>query len=190
MRYSLFSSNYRKKSTVNILAADESHLPAIQAIYAHHVNTGLASFETSPPSCAKLASRLAKIQQDGLLWLVAEINQRVVGYCYLSFYRTRHAYRYTLEDSVYVDPGCTGRGVGKALLQQAIHWAEQHGYRQLIANVGNSENQGSLGLHRALGFQHCGTLRSVGLKHGQWVDTVFLQRALGEGDSTLPPTEL
>ncbi|MFS2224840.1 N-acetyltransferase family protein [Pantoea sp. B65] len=171
---------------MNIIDASERHISAIQAIYAHHVKTGLGSFETQPPSAEEIASRMAKVRQQGLIWLVAETDNGVMGYCYLSFYRPRHAYRYTLEDSVYIDPDYQGRGVGKALLRHALDWAQQQGYRQMIANVGNSENHGSLGLHRALGFSVCGTLRSVGLKHGQWLDTVMLQRALGEGDSTLP----
>ncbi|MBP2167113.1 phosphinothricin acetyltransferase [Erwinia toletana] len=171
---------------MNILNADKNHIAAIQAIYAHHVSTGLGSFETLPPSAEEMASRIAKVQQEGLIWLVAEMDGCVMGYCYLSFYRTRYAYRYTLEDSVYVAADYQGRGVGKTLLQHAIDWAQQQGYRQMIANVGNSENHGSLALHESLGFTLCGTLHSVGLKHGQWLDTVFLQRELGEGDRTLP----
>jgi len=171
---------------VNIIEANESHIPAIQSIYAHHVNYGIASFETEPPSCEEMSARLAKVREEGLLWLVAAVDNQVMGYCYLSFYRTRYAYRFTLEDSVYIDPQFQGRGVGKALLQRALSWAGQQGYRQMIANVGNSENHGSLALHRSLGFTVSGTLYSVGLKHGRWVDTVILQRPLGQGSDTLP----
>jgi len=171
---------------VNIIEANESHIAAIQAIYAHHVNYGLASFETEPPSCEEMSARLAKVREEGLLWLIAEIDNQMMGYCYLSYYRTRYAYRFTLEDSVYIDPNFQGRGVGKALLQRALSWAEQQGYRQMIANVGNSENHGSLALHRSLGFTVSGTLYSVGLKHGRWVDTVILQREIGQGSDTLP----
>lgn len=123
---------------------------------------------------------------SGFPGLVAINDGRVQGYCYLSRYRERCTYQYTLEDSIYVDPECQQQGVGTALLAHAIGWADQHGFRQLIAVVGNSENKGSLHLHLQAGFSLVGTLTSVGLKHGRWLDTVMLQRALGKGDLTLP----
>ncbi|MCW2478977.1 GNAT family N-acetyltransferase [Candidatus Symbiopectobacterium sp. NZEC135] len=171
---------------MNIIAAEEQHISAIQKIYAYHVIHGTASFETEPPDINEMRARLKKSYDAGLPWFVAIKNGGVAGYCYLSRYRERRAYQYTLEDSIYVDPQYQQQGVGKALLAYAIEWAEQHGFRQLIAVVGNSENEGSLRLHRQAGFSLVGTLASVGLKHGRWLDTVMLQRALGEGDSTLP----
>ncbi|MCW2473759.1 GNAT family N-acetyltransferase [Candidatus Symbiopectobacterium sp. NZEC151] len=173
---------------MDIIAAEPQHISAIQKIYAYHVIHGTASFETEPPDINEMHARLKKNHDAGLPWFVAIKNGRLTGYCYLSRYRERLAYQYTLEDSIYVDPQCQQQGVGKALLAHAIEWAEQHGFRQLIAVVGNSENEGSLHLHRQAGFSLVGTLASVGLKHGRWLDTVMLQRALGAGDSTLPET--
>ncbi|MGK3141191.1 N-acetyltransferase family protein [Pantoea sp. C2G6] len=171
---------------MEILAAEASHIAAIQQIYAWHVLNGTASFETVPPDAAEIAGRLEKIQQAGLPWWVAISEGVVRGFCYLAPYRPRQAYRHTLEDSIYIDPDFQQRGVGSRLLRHAIAWAEQAGYRQLIANVGDSENRGSIAVHRAAGFEITGTLRSVGFKQGRWLDTVFMQRPLGSGDSTLP----
>ena len=173
---------------MDIIEAEEPHITAIQKIYAYHVIHGTASFETEPPDINEMLARLKKNNEARLPWFVAIKNGRVAGYCYLSRYRERRAYQYTLEDSIYIDPEYQQQGAGKALLAHAIDWAEQHGFRQLIAIVGNSENKGSLHLHLQAGFSLVGTLVSVGLKHGRWLDTVMLQRALGEGDSTLPET--
>lgn len=170
---------------MEITEADERHIPAIQQIYAYHVLHGTATFETEPPDAAEMAARLKKVRSAGLPWFVAIDKGHVQGYCYLSFYRERYAYRFTLEDSVYIDAACQGRGTGNMLLSRAIAWAEARGFRQLVAVVGNSENSASLALHRAAGFSITGTLRSVGFKHGRWLDTVILQRTLGQGDSTL-----
>ncbi|MGY5956053.1 N-acetyltransferase family protein [Kosakonia sp. BK9b] len=171
---------------MDIIAAQEHHLNAITQIYAHHVTHGVASFEIVPPDVDEMRARLEKSRQAGLPWYVAVEAGRVRGYCYLARYRERHAYQYTLEDSVYVDDAFRQRGAGIALLTHAVAWAEQNGYRQMIANVGNSENEGSLRLHRRAGFTVIGTLKSVGMKHGRWLDTVLMQRPLGEGDMTLP----
>lgn len=171
---------------MEICEADEQHIPAIQRIYAWHVLHGTATFETEPPDANEMYARLQKIREAGLIWLVAMQQEQVWGYCYLSRYRERFAYRYTLEDSIYIDPAFHKRGAGKALLDRAISWAENQGYRQLIAVVGNSENVASLNLHRAAGFSITGTLKSVGMKHGRWLDTVIMQRTLGEGSDTLP----
>ncbi|HYG90172.1 MAG TPA: GNAT family N-acetyltransferase [Azospirillum sp.] len=159
---------------------------AIQAIYAHHVLHGLASFEEIPPGVAELAERRASVLARGLPYLVAELDGAVVGYAYAGPYRTRSAYRYTLEDSVYVGPGLEGRGVGRALLTRLVAECERLGCRQLIAVIGDSGNAGSIGLHAALGFRHAGLLPSIGFKHGRWVDSVLMQRPLGPGDETLP----
>ncbi|AIA69847.1 putative acetyltransferase [Pectobacterium atrosepticum SCRI1043] len=171
---------------MEITEADERHIPAIQQIYAYHVLHGTATFETEPPDAVEMAIRLKKVLAAGLPWFVVVDEGQVRGYCYLSFYRERFAYRFTLEDSIYIDPTFQGRGIGKRLLSRAVMWAEARGFRQLVAVVGNSENTASLALHRAAGFSITGTLTSVGFKHGRWLDTVILQRTLGQGDTTLP----
>lgn len=174
---------------MEIIEADKQHIPAMQKIYAWHVLHGTASFETQPPDEHEMALRLKKIQEAGLLWLVVLHEGEVKGYCYLGRYRERFAYRYTLEDSIYIDPSFQKRGAGKALLRRAIDWAEMHGFRQLVGNIGDSENMASINLHLAAGFQVKGTMHSVGFKHGRWLDTVFMQRALGDGNQTLPAQE-
>ena len=171
---------------MKITEADEQHLPAIQRVYAYHVLHGTATFETRPPDVTEMMARLNKVRAAGLPWFVAIDEGQVRGYCYLSFYRERYAYRFTLEDSVYIDPLFKGRGIGKQLLSRAISWAENRGFRQLVAVVGNSENTASLALHRSAGLSITGTLRSVGFKHGRWLDTVIMQRTLGQGDATFP----
>ncbi|RNM28544.1 N-acetyltransferase [Dickeya undicola] len=173
-------------SSIVIEDARAEHIAAIRDIYAQHVRHSLATFETEPPDEAEMRQRWLKIRDAGLPWLVATQNQQVLGYCYLGMHRTRVAYRFTLEDSIYLHPDHLGKGIGKRLLSAALSQAEQQGYRQVISVVGNSENQASLQLHLSLGFEQIGTLRSVGMKHGRWVDTVLLQRALGEGDASLP----
>ncbi len=130
---------------------------------------------------------MEKIRSLGLPWVVALQEDKVMGYCYLTRYRERYAYRYTLEDSIYIAPTAQRQGVGKALLRHVIGWAEAQGYRQLIAIVGDSNNQGSLKVHQQAGFTQIGTLKNIGFKHGLWLDTVLLQRNLGEGNGTLPP---
>nr|WP_309140138.1 N-acetyltransferase family protein [Pantoea bituminis] len=171
---------------MEIIQAEEHHIPAIQKIYAWHVLHGTATFETEPPSEAEMLNRLRKIQQAGLLWLVVIHDGEVKGYCYLGRYRERFAYRFTLEDSIYINVDFQKRGAGRALLECAISWAEQKGFRQLLAVVGDSANQGSLNVHYASGYKLIGTLESVGFKHGRWLDTVIMQRDLGEGNRTDP----
>ena len=166
--------------------ARDADLAAVQAIYAHHVLRGLATFEEVPPSVDELAGRRAAVLALGLPYLVAEAEGRVVGYCYATSYRPRPAYRYTIEDSVYVADGLAGRGIGVALLAALITRCEAGAWRQMIAIIGNSENAGSIALHRRFGFLPVGTLASVGFKHGRWVDSVIMQRALGPGDATPP----
>jgi phosphinothricin acetyltransferase len=171
---------------MEIIPARPHHAAAIQKIYAWHVLHGTATFETEPPSQSEMQNRVQDVQQRGGFWLVAQENEQVLGYCYLAPYRPRYAYRFTLEDSIYLDQQQTGKGIGRALLQKAIALAEAAGFRQIIAIIGDSENQGSLGLHRALGFEHTGVMKSVGFKHGRWLDTVVMQRSLGAGDSQPP----
>lgn len=169
-----------------IVNAEEKHISAMCEIYAHHVIHGTASFETEPPDINEMIARLHKSRNQGLPWVVALQEEKVIGYCYLTRYRERYAYRHTLEDSIYIAPAAQKQGVGKALLRHVIAWAETHGYRQMIAIVGDSNNQGSLKVHQQVGFMEIGTLKDIGFKHGRWLDTVLLQRALGEGNSTLP----
>lgn len=166
--------------------AQEADMEAVQAIYAHHVLHGLATFEEVPPSVEELLSRRASVLAVGLPYLVAELEGRIVGYSYATAYRPRPAYRFTIEDSVYVAEGLGGRGVGSALLGELIARCEKGPWRQMLAVVGNSGNEGSIALHKRMGFQTVGTLSSVGFKLGRWVDTVLMQRSLGEGDESVP----
>ena len=158
----------------------------VQRIYAPHVLHGLATFEEEVPSAAELQARRAAVMQAGLPYLVAEAEGEVLGYAYATAYRPRPAYRHTVEDSVYVREGLAGRGIGRALLTALILRCEAGPWRQMIAVIGNSGNDGSIGLHRALGFRPVGTLRAVGFKLGRWVDTVLMQRELGVGAATSP----
>jgi phosphinothricin acetyltransferase len=166
--------------------ATAGDLPAIHSIYAHHVLHGLASFEEEPPSMEELARRFRDVTGRGLPYLVAELDGTLAGYGYCAPYRSRSAYRYALEDSVYVRHDMTGRGVGRRLLEELIRRCEGLGYRQMIAVIGDSANAASIGLHESEGFLRAGTLRSVGFKFGRWVDSVIMQRPLGPGDATKP----
>ena len=159
---------------------------AIQAIYAHHVLHGLASFEETPPSVQEIRGRLDEVTARGLPYLAAEESGEVLGYGYCTLYRSRSAYRHTLEDSVYVREGKHRKGIGKAILAALIARCEELGYRQLIAIIGDSAQAPSIGLHASMGFLRAGTLRSVGFKFGRWVDTVIMQRPLGRGDGIKP----
>lgn len=161
-------------------------IPVIHAIYAHHVLKGLGSFEEEPPPPEELRRRYDDVARRGLPYLVAEFGGVIAGYGYCALYRGRSAYRYTLEDSVYVRQDVQGRGVGTALLSELIRRCEALGYRQLVAVIGDSAHTASISLHAALGFVRVGTLRSVGFKFGRWVDSVVMQRALGTGDATRP----
>lgn len=169
-----------------IRASEQADVPAIQAIYAHHVLNGLASFEIVPPDEAEIGRRRDELRAQGLPYLVAVLDGKVSGYAYAAPYRTRPAYRYVLEDSVYVDPSAARRGVGRALLESLLAECAALGYRQMIAVIGDSGNAASIGLHEACGFARTGLLPSVGFKHGRWVDSVLMQRPLGPGDTTLP----
>lgn len=167
--------------------AADADLPAIQFIYAHHVLHGLASFEEVPPGVDELRTRLATVRAAGLPYLVAEVDGAVAGYAYATLYRPRSAYRHTVEDSVYVAQGMAGRGIGVALLSALITRCEAGPWRQMMATIGQGDgNAGSIALHARMGFTRIGALRSVGFKHGQWLDTVLMQRPLGAGDGTLP----
>ena len=165
------------------IAAD---LAAVQGIYAHAVSTGMASFEEVPPPLEEMRRRFDDVLAHGLPYLAAEVDGRLAGYGYCTLYRTRSAYRYSLEDSIYVDKDFHGRGIGRAILAELIARCEGLGYRQIIAVIGDSANAASIGLHASLGFLRVGTLRSSGFKFGRWVDSVLMQRPLGPGDGTRP----
>jgi phosphinothricin acetyltransferase len=171
---------------VKIRPAERRDLAAITAIYAHHVRTGSASFEIEPPDETEMHRRYDAIAGEGLPYLVAELEGTLAGYAYAGRYRARPAYRFSLEDSIYVDPARGGRGVGRALLAALIEACAAVGCRQLVAVIGDSANAASIGLHAALGFREVGVLRSIGFKHGRWVDSVLMQRAIGPGDTTDP----
>jgi L-amino acid N-acyltransferase YncA len=171
---------------MQIRAATKADIPEIQSIYAHHVLTGTGTFEEVPPSVEEIAERFAKVIDRGWAWLVASDATGVLGYAYYTQFRDRSAYRYCVEDSVYVREDVRGQGVGKALVAQLIEDATAAGMRQMIAVIGGSENVGSIGVHASLGFQMVGTLRAAGVKFGRWVDVVSMQRPLGRGDADVP----
>jgi L-amino acid N-acyltransferase YncA len=163
----------------------ESDISAVQAIYAHHVLHGAASFEEEPPPLAEMQRRRAAVLARGLPYLVAEIGGRVAGYSYASPYRARPAYRFSIENSVYVARDRARAGIGRALLSALIARCERGEWRQMIAVIGDSANAASIGLHAGLGFRRVGTLHDVGFKFGRWVDSVLMQRPLGSDAATV-----
>ena len=169
-----------------IRAAQSNDIAAITRIYAHAVLHGTASFELEPPGETEMARRQRALIDGGHPYLVAEADGAVLGYAYAGPYRARPAYRWSVEDSVYIAPEGQRRGIGRALLEGLIAEAEQRGFRQMIAVIGDSAQTPSIELHRALGFRLIGTIMSVGFKHGRWLDTVLMQRALGRGDTSEP----
>jgi len=169
-----------------IRPAAGSDLPRITAIYGDAVRHGTASFETEPPDLAEMTRRFEGLASGGFPYVVAEASGTVAGYAYAAPYRPRHAYRFTVESSVYVDPAFAGRGLGRALMEDVIARAEGAGFRQMLAVIGDEANSASRALHARLGFREVGTFRAVGYKHGRWLGTVLMQRALGPGDATEP----
>ena len=160
---------------------------AIAALYAHYVRTSIATFEETPPDSATIAGRVAAVQSAGLPWLVAkDLQGALLGYAYASAYRARSAYRYTLENSVYVAPQTVRGGIGATLMRELIERCTRLGFRQMLAVIGDSANSASIALHASLGFETVGTHRAIGFKHGRWVDVVHMQLALGEGARTGP----
>ena len=174
--------------TLSIRPATNADIPAITRIYAHAVEHGTASFEYEPPSEAEMARRMTELLDNGYPYLAAEADGELAGYAYAGPYRARPAYRWTVENSVYVAPHSHRRGIGRALLKALIEAAETSGFRQMIAVIGDSEQTASIALHAAAGFYVVGTLPHVGFKFGRWLDTVLMQRPLGAG-STAPPAD-
>ena len=172
--------------TIAIRPARLSDIPAITLIYAHAVTTGTASFELEPPGEAEMTRRMQAVLEGKFPYLVAEAEGAVAGYAYASLYRTRPAYRFTVEDSVYVAPDSHRRGIGKALLVKIIEACTALGYRQMIAVIGDSDQAASIGVHKACGFSPAGNLRNIGWKFGRWLDTPLMQLTLGPGATTDP----
>ncbi len=172
-----------------IRPAKDEDMEAVAAIYAHHVLYGNGSFETEPLAAEEMKRRRAAVVERGLPYLVAEAEGAILGYAYATPYRTRAAYRNTVENSVYVRADLARRGIGRRLLETLIRECEKEGFRQMVAVVGDSANLASIRLHLALGFRLVGTLSAVGRKHGLWLDTVLLQRVLGPGEKTAPADE-
>jgi phosphinothricin acetyltransferase len=171
---------------VTVRDATPADMAEIQSIYTFYVTNTAASFEEVPPSVEEMTRRLEAAQARGLPYLVAEEKGEILGYTYAGPWRERSAYRYTVEDSIYVAPFVVRRGIGRVLLSALIDRCTALGYRQMIAVIGDSANQGSIGLHRSLGFRQEGVLRGVGLKFGRWVDVVIMHRVLSGDDRPLP----
>ena len=176
-------------SSLEIRPTAPADLPAITAIYEHAVSHGTATFELTPPDLAEMTRRFDVLMDGGYPYFAAALEGRVVGYAYAGAYRPRPAYRFTVENSVYLQPAIHRRGIGLKLLQRLIAESETRGYHQMIAVIGDSANAGSVGVHTRCGFQMIGTHRHVGFKFGRWLDTVMMQRALGDGGNTLPVRE-
>jgi L-amino acid N-acyltransferase YncA len=165
----------------------DEDIASITAIYAHHVQNGTGTFEIDPPSVEDMTGRRADVLSKGLPYIVAEEAGRVIGYAYCTWFKPRPAYRFSAEDSIYLAPGVHGKGIGRALLAELAAQAERVGIRKLIAVIGDSNNAGSVGVHRSLGFTHVGILKSCGWKFNQWLDVVMMEKALGPGDTTPAP---
>ncbi|WP_421856188.1 GNAT family N-acetyltransferase [Oricola sp.] len=177
--------------SLTIRDAEPSDIPAITAIYRHAVIHGTASFELEPPDEAEMEHRFRAITEPGYPYLVAAADDgSLAGYAYANAYRARPAYRWSVESSVYIDPKRQGAGVGRALMRDLIDRSEGLGFRQMIAVIGGSAHKASIRLHESLGFYLAGTLRDSGFKHGQWLDSVLMQRSLGNGAETTPDPDL
>ncbi len=172
--------------SVEIRFATEADLPAITAIYGEAVANGTGSFELEGPTEAEMAGRYASLQAGNFPFFVAERDGAVIGFAYAGPYRERPAYRFTVQDAIYLAPDARGQGIGRRLLTALIDEAGRRGFRQMVGIVGDSENRASIGLHRSLGFAMVGTLANVGWKHGRWLDTVFTQLVLGQGEKAPP----
>ena len=173
-------------NAISIRSAELSDIAAITRIYAYAVNHGTASFELEPPDEAEMTRRYVELYGGRFPYVVAEVNGTVAGYAYAGPYRARPAYRFTVEDSIYIDPAMQRRGVGRALLERLLVEAEAEGFRQMLAVIGDSNQAPSIELHKALGFRMVGTFEAVGYKFGRWLDSVLMQKALGKGATTIP----
>ena len=171
---------------VVVRAAVAGDLPAIAQLYALEVREGVATYEYAVPDLAEMSRRWQAVLAQAYPYLVAELDGAFAGYAYASSYRSREGYRWTVEDTVYVQPGCQGRGVGRALLQALIDDCQARGYRQMVAVIGDGTNTASVALHERLGFRTVGVFRGLGRKHGRWLDTVQMLRPLGPGDAEPP----
>lgn len=169
-----------------IRPSTEHDLPAITRIYAHHVLHGTGTFETTPPSVDEMTARRADVLSKGLPWLVIEEAGEILGYAYGNWFKPRPAYRFSVEDSIYLAPEAAGKGLGRALLAELLAVLERGGIRKVMAVIGDSANAGSIGVHKALGFEPVGVVPSCGWKFGRWLDIVMMQRAIGDGDRTPP----
>src|ERR1700742_3633250 len=173
-------------SSPEIRPATEADLPAITRIYAHAVLHGTATFELTPPDLVEMTRRFRALMDGGFPYLVAAVEGEVIGYAYAGPYRPRPAYRFTVENSIYLKPAIHRRGIGLLLLQRLLSECTARGYRQVVAVIGDSANAGSVGVHARCGFQMIGTHPNVGLKFGRWLDTVMMPLALGDGGATVP----
>lgn len=172
---------------VRIRPARPADLPEIAAIYSHAVLNGTASYEYDPPSLDEMTKRFEAIAANGFPYLIAHVDDRLLGYAYASHFRTRPAYRFMVEDSIYIAPGAQGQGVGTLLLGELLARSEALGFRQMIAVIGDGAvNHASARLHAAMGFVECGRIKGSGFKFGRWCDTLMMQRALNGGAETLP----
>ena len=171
-----------------IRACTEQDIRAVTEIYRHYVLHSPATFEIVPPTYDEMLARYRKIAEGGFVYLVAEQGREIVGYAYVSTYRERPAYRFSVENSVYIRPGMQRRGIGRRLLEALLAECENRPFRQVLAVIGDSANAASIELHRSLGFEHAGILRAVGYKFGRWLDCVLMQKAVGDGDRA-PPKE-
>lgn len=169
-----------------IRPSTDADLSTITAIYAHHVLTGTGTFEVDPPSLDDMRGRRADVLSKGLPWLVAVDDGNVIGYAYCNWFKPRPAYRFSAEDSIYLSPEATGKGVGRTLLAELMAQAQQAGVRKLIAVIGDSANAGSIAVHASAGFQPVGVLKSCGWKFDKWLDVVLMDKFLGEADETPP----
>jgi L-amino acid N-acyltransferase YncA len=174
-------------TNISIRPAELRDIAAITRIYAHAVQHGTASFELEPPDEAEMTRRYHALRNGRFPYIVAEIDGTVAGYAYAGPYRARPAYRFTVEDSIYIDPTMHRRGVGRALLERLLVEAEKEGFRQMIAVIGDSNQAPSIELHKTAGFRMVGTFEAVGYKFGRWLDSILMQKALGKGATTVPP---
>ncbi|MDH5355699.1 MAG: GNAT family N-acetyltransferase [Gammaproteobacteria bacterium] len=166
--------------------AIETDMPAICEIYADEVLNGVSSWEEQPPGIEQMRRRRDNILASDLPYRVAELDGRVAGYCYASSYRPRSGYRYTVENSIYIDKTMRGRGIGRLLMDDLVAICERQGYRQMVAVIGDANNHVSIDFHVRMGFVPAGVIKSIGFKHGRWMDSVIMQRTLGQGDQSLP----